>query len=93
MKSKLFNSSSGQSDENDSIYKIASLLLNRLERISADSTWAHRASGLRGALIRALDDLTTHPNPDTPSQLERLSNLIDSGFHIIEEAAREMRDE
>ena len=33
----------------------ALLLISRLERLSADSYWAHRASGLRGALLRSLD--------------------------------------
>jgi len=27
------------------------LLLSRLERVSVDSYWAHRASGVRGALL------------------------------------------
>ena len=29
-------------------------ILNRLERLSADSIWAHRASGLRGAILREM---------------------------------------
>jgi len=36
------------SPANDSL---VSTLLARLERIPADSRWAHRASGLRGALL------------------------------------------
>src|SRR5687768_5616984 len=36
--------------------KIVYLLLARLERISADSYWAHRASGVRGALIRIMEE-------------------------------------
>jgi len=30
------------------------LVLDYLERVSADSTWAHRASGLRGSLWQAV---------------------------------------
>ena len=32
--------------------ELIQMLLSRLERISVDSYWAHRASGIRGALIR-----------------------------------------
>ena len=60
------------------------LLLARLERISADSYWAHRASGVRGALIRSLE---SQEDPDIRS-LESLSKL---GFQILERAARERR--
>jgi hypothetical protein len=31
------------------------MLLRRLERVSADSYWAHRASGVRGSLLRLLE--------------------------------------
>ena len=34
--------------------KLIRLLLSRLGRISVDSSWAHRASGVRGALVRLL---------------------------------------
>jgi hypothetical protein len=33
------------------------MLLARLERISADSVTAHRASGIRGGILRAIDQL------------------------------------
>jgi hypothetical protein len=61
------------------------LLLARLERISADSFWAHRASGIRGALIRALEQLETNQNIDTGYSL----GLIQQGFEILERTARE----
>ena len=64
--------------------KLIHLLLERLERISVDSYWAHRASGVRGALIRSLE---VHENPDIQT-LESLSKL---GFQILERAAREKR--
>jgi hypothetical protein len=31
------------------------MLLKRLERVSADSYWAHRASGVRGSLLKSLE--------------------------------------
>ena len=64
--------------------KLTHLLLERLERISVDSYWAHRASGVRGALIRSLE---AQENADIQS-LESLSKL---GFQILERAAREKR--
>ena len=64
--------------------KLIHLLLERLERISVDSYWAHRASGVRGALIRSLE---AQENADI-QWLESLSKL---GFQILERAAREKR--
>jgi hypothetical protein len=37
--------------------KIIQFLLARLERVSVDSYWAHRASGIRGALLRTLEEI------------------------------------
>jgi len=34
------------------------LLTARLERISADSFWAHRASGIKGSLFRIMEKTT-----------------------------------
>ena len=61
------------------------LLLARLERISVDSYWAHRASGIRGSLLRALEKLEA----DRPIQKSRLDALITKGFDILEKAAIE----
>ncbi len=38
------------------VHPLLPLLIERLERISADSPWAHRASGLRRALLRYLEE-------------------------------------
>src|SRR5687767_14162190 len=43
--------------------KIIHLLLARLERISADSYWANRASGVRGALMRSMEESEAQENP------------------------------
>jgi len=60
-----------------------------LERLSADSVWAHRASGLRGSLLRALAGLDTRQ--PTPSELSELNQLVRIGFNILEQAAGEIR--
>jgi hypothetical protein len=67
--------------------KLIHLLLTRLERISVDSYWAHRASGVRGSLIRSMEAYEAQENPDIQT-LEYLSKL---GFQILERAAREKR--
>lgn len=37
--------------------KLIRILLARLERISVDSHWAHRASGVRGSLIKLAEQM------------------------------------
>jgi len=63
--------------------KLILLLLTRLERISVDSYWAHRASGVRGALLRALEMM------ENGSQDSKPDILITKGFEILNEAAKE----
>ena len=65
--------------------QLVSLLLMRLERVSVDSYWAHRASGVRGGLLRALEKIEAGQSVDE-SELKR---LIDQGFQILERAAQE----
>ncbi len=64
--------------------QLARLLLARLERVSVDSYWAHRASGVRGALLRTLELIENRQSPDP----DTLQKLIDQGFRILEQAAR-----
>lgn len=57
------------------------MLVARLERLSADSYWAHQASGVRGSLLRIIEN-------------ERLESsdvdiLLEMGFDFLEKAARE----
>jgi len=61
------------------------LLLARLERISADSVWAHRASGVRGRLLSELEKIETNHHIPT----DETYKLIDVSFHILEKAVRE----
>jgi hypothetical protein len=64
-------------------------LADRLEHLSADSTYAHRASGLRGSLLRYIEriEANEHMKPDNQGQLDQ---LMEYGFHLLELAAREM---
>jgi hypothetical protein len=61
------------------------LLLMRLERVSVDSYWAHRASGVRGGLLRALEKIEAGQSVDGSA----LKRLMDQGFQILERAAQE----
>ena len=65
----------------------ARVLLDRLERLSADSIYAHRASGLRGAILRGLADLS---GDNRSAERERLSQLVAAGFEILNRAAQEI---
>ena len=65
--------------------QLVNLLLMRLERVSVDSYWAHRASGVRGGLLRALEKVEAGQSFNQ-SELER---LMDQGFQTLEQAAYE----
>ena len=58
------------------------LLLDRLERISADSAWAHQASGVRASLAKCLIREDSDP--------EEIENLLLLGYQILEKAASEI---
>lgn len=78
---------------NPSIDHLALLLISRLERLSADSYWAHQASGLRGSLLRSLEERRAREPRGDASPLregERLIGLIERGFEVLEKAAREI---
>jgi hypothetical protein len=64
------------------------MLATRIERLSVDSLWARRASGLRGSLLRALepDDSGTEIPP------EHLDLLIELSFEVLRSAAQEIPD-
>jgi hypothetical protein len=63
------------------------LLLSRLERISVDSPLAHRASGIRGALLRSLDQETDGSAVDA----EEVDRTLDAALRILRQAAAELR--
>jgi hypothetical protein len=60
------------------------LLLARLERISADSIWAHRASGVRGSLLRLLEE----GEKGLPTDPEAISLVVTTALHILTHAAK-----
>ena len=64
-------------------------LTDRMEHLSADSTYAHRASGLRGSLLRYMERIEAGEwlNDDDQAQLDQ---LVEYGFQILELAAREI---
>jgi hypothetical protein len=64
------------------------LLAARLERLSVDSRWARRASGLRGNMLKILEEV------DSDQQVEkrRLDLLIERAFEILRNAAHEIPD-
>lgn len=76
--------------------KNAEMLVARLERLSADSYWAHQASGLRGSLLRCLEEVELSHQVDrlasvqgaTPA--EQLDRLVDQAFEILVRAAQEV---
>ncbi len=72
------------SNTNDSLH-LAKLLASRLERLSADSVYAHRASGIRGTLLRFLGQ----GEKDGADSRLNLGRLIENGFAILEMAAKE----
>ena len=65
--------------------KLIRLLLPRLERISVDSHWAHRASGVRGALTKLLAQMEMGEKVDPAS----LQATLAVGFEVLEKAAEE----
>jgi hypothetical protein len=69
----------------------ARLLVQRLERISADSIWARRASGHRGALLRWIEgyDLADGKIEMRADETARIESLVKSGFQFLERAAQE----
>ena len=68
---------------------VIQLLLARLARISADSPWAYKASGLRGSLMRCLDELEASAAGAAPLPApERLQAFITYGFEILEKVAQ-----
>jgi hypothetical protein len=72
-------------ESSESNEKLIRLLLPRLERISVDSYWAHRASGVRGALTRILEQSELGAPVDAAS----VKISISMGFEVLKEAATE----
>jgi hypothetical protein len=69
--------------------QLAEILLIRLEKISADSPWAHQASGVRASIAKILgrEEVKTEN-----LFLQDLKGLIQLGFEILEKAAGDIPD-
>lgn len=68
--------------------ELIKMLTPRLERLSVDSIWARRASGLRRSLVKALEADENH-RPLDPAHLDA---LIERTFEILAKSAREIPD-
>jgi len=64
------------------------LLISRLERLSVDSHWARRANGLRGNIVKVLEEADSGQAVAT----ERVDLLTDSAFDILRRAAQDIPD-
>ncbi len=73
---------------NNTDIELLNLLAERLERLSVDSLWARRASGLRGNIIKVQEEL----NAGRRVESERVSLLIQNAFEILKRAAQEIPD-
>ena len=64
------------------------LLAERLERLSADSLWARRASGLRGNIVKLLEEI------DAGQDIKpaRIPPLVQRAYEILQRAAQEIPD-
>jgi hypothetical protein len=60
----------------------------RLERLSADSHWARRASGLRGNIVKVLDEADSGHEVSQA----RLELLTEAAFDILRRAAQDIPD-
>ncbi len=64
------------------------LLVSRLERLSVDSHWARRASGLRGNIIKMLEEADS----GEPVSAARLELVTGSAFDLLRRAAHDIPD-
>jgi hypothetical protein len=64
------------------------LLAARLERLSVDSRWARRASGLRGNILKVLDQAD---RGELVAET-RLNMLTNTAFTILRQAAHDIPD-
>lgn len=69
--------------------KLIKRVTERLEHLSADSIYAHRASGLRGSLLRYQVRLEAGEQLSW-EELAIIDQLLDEGFKILELAGKEI---
>jgi hypothetical protein len=68
--------------------RLLRLLISRLEHLSVDSHWARRANGLRGNIVKVLEEA------DSGQEIspKRLELLTDAAFDILRRAAQDIPD-
>ena len=72
------------------LLKQAQMLIPRLERLTPDSSWAHRASGSRGSLLRLSQRIEAYsasgqvPRIEEAPDLAMLEEAITQGFSNLE---------
>jgi hypothetical protein len=64
------------------------LLITRLERLSVDSHWARRANGLRGNIVKVLEEAESGQEVAST----RVDLLTDAAFDILRRAAHDIPD-
>jgi hypothetical protein len=72
---------------------VARDVVYKMERISADSTWAHSSSGYRGSLWRAIDrmEIARETSSGLPEEeMQRIAQLIERSYELLILAAREI---
>jgi hypothetical protein len=93
--SRIKNLNEGSLSSSERQITEARILVERLERLSADSYWAHQASGMRGALLRAIALFESSQDDSTNQPLEiiqasQLNRVMGRSFEILVRAARDM---
>lgn len=74
--------------DNHKQIELLRLLASRLERLSVDSHWARRASGVRGNILKIIQQADT----GEPIAAKRLALLTDTAFDILRQAAQDIPD-
>ena len=83
-------------DQKTILLEQAETLVSRLERLSADSIWAHRVSGYRGALLLSIEKIkgdcgAAHQGKaEETEELLYLGELLERGYILLENAAKEL---
>ena len=67
---------------------LLNMMADRLERLHVDSGWARRASGTRGGVLRALEQIQQGISPSQDS----IDQLINRSLEILSKAARDIPD-
>jgi hypothetical protein len=87
----------GMNDKEEILFLVreAKILVQRLERISADSIWARRASGHRGAILKWLDQYDDRKvqfiisETDFDQSIETLKHMMKTSYALLIKAAQE----